>query len=175
MDEHGAAMALPAAGTYRIDPTQSKVTYSGKHMFGMGTVNATFVVSEGVLAVGDPVTASSAKVTVDAGSFASNNARRDKDVRSPKFLDAATYPDITFTSQRVLESVDGLVVSGAVTALGQSVVVELHLDSVVQEDDGIHVHGRVEHLDRTALGVNGSKGMVGRFFDLELDAFALPD
>jgi polyisoprenoid-binding protein YceI len=174
MSEHSAEIARLVAGSYRLDPARSQVHYSGKHMFGLGTVRATFAVREGSLEVGDPITASSATVIVDAGSFTSNNARRDKDVRAAGLLDAETYPDITFTSQRVLEADHGLLVSGHVTAHGQSVQVELHVDGLTQEDTGIRVHARAERLDRTALGVTGSKGMVGRYLDLELDAFARP-
>ena len=32
-------------GTYRIDPDRSVIRYSGKHMFGLGTVHATFTTS----------------------------------------------------------------------------------------------------------------------------------
>lgn len=174
MSEHSAAIAPPVAGTYRIDPATSRVHYSGKHLFGLGTVRATFAIREGALEVGDPVTRSSATVTVDADSFSSNNARRDKDVRAAGLLDAATYPDITFTSQRVLEADHGLVVVGHVTAHGHSVQVELQVDVLTQEGTGLRAHGRVGRLDRTALGVTGSKGMVGRYVDLELDVFAHP-
>ena len=61
--------------------------YSGKHMFGLGTVHATFTVREGELRVGEPWTTSRVTVTVDAASFSSNSARRDKDVRSAGLLD----------------------------------------------------------------------------------------
>jgi len=77
-------------GTYRLDPSKSRVRYSGKHMFGMGTVHATFTVEGGELRVCEPLATSSVIVTVDAASFSSNSARRDKDVRSASLLDVAT-------------------------------------------------------------------------------------
>jgi hypothetical protein len=38
----------------------------------------------------------------------------------------------------------------------------------------MRVHARADHLDRHAFGVVKSKGMVGRYLDLDLDVFALP-
>ena len=175
MADHGAAITLPAAGTYRIDPTRSLVHYSGRHLFGLGTVRATFAVRDGALRVGDPVTTSSVTVTVDAASFTSGNPRRDKDVRASGLLDVATYPDITFASESVRASEDGLVVAGLVTAHGTPVPVELQVDRLTPEDTGVRVHARVARLDRTAFGVTGKKGMVGRDLDLELDVVALPE
>ncbi len=71
------------------------------------------------------------------------------------------------------EAGDGWLVTGTVTAHGHTVPVQVRIDRVTDEGTGIRVHGRAEHLDRTAFGITGSKGMVGRFLDLELDAFAI--
>lgn len=165
---------VPATGIYRVDPERSKVHYSGKHMFGAGTVQASFAVLDGEIEIRDPLTTSSATVTIDAASFTSDKARRDKDVRSARLLDVATYPHITFAADRLAETGDGWLVSGTVTAHGQTAPVDVQVDRVAQEDGGIRLHGRAVHLDRTALGITGSRGMVGRYLDLELDAFASP-
>jgi polyisoprenoid-binding protein YceI len=172
-DSSIASMAAPT-GRYRIDPDQSSIGYSGKHMFGLGTVHATFSIRDGDLHVADPVTASSATVTVDAGSFSSSSARRDRDVRSKGLLDVATYPEITFASDRVRPSGHGWLVSGTVTAHGRGVPVEVQVDAVTEEGAGFRVRGRAQHLDRTAFGVTGSRGLVGRYLDLEVDVLALP-
>jgi polyisoprenoid-binding protein YceI len=161
-----------APGRYRIDPTRSQVHYSSKHMFGMGTVHATFTIDGGELLIGEPLSTSSATVTVDAASFSSRNAKRDKDVRSAGLLDVDEYPDITFASDSVQQTQDGWLVTGTVTALQHGVPVQVRIDRVTDEGTGIRVHGRAQRLDRTAFGITGSKGMVGRFLDLELDAFA---
>ena len=159
-------------GTYRLDPSKSRVRYSGKHMFGMGTVHATFTVEGGELRVCEPLATSSVIVTVDAASFSSNSARRDKDVRSASLLDVATYPAITFASERLHQNGNTLLVTGTVTAHGHSVGVDVLIDHLTHEGTGIRLHGRAEHLDRTAFGITGSRGMVGRYLDLDLDAFA---
>lgn len=166
------AVRLPRPGTYRLDPARSKVSYSGRHMFGLGTVRATFGVTSGEITVADPPTTTSTTVVVDAASFASGNARRDRDVVGSGLLDVATYPEIVFTSERIREDGDHWVVEGAVTAHGATAPVEVVLDRLTSDDLGLSVHGHAEHVDRTALGVTGSRGMVGRYLDLQLDAFA---
>jgi polyisoprenoid-binding protein YceI len=168
------AITTPAPGSYRIDPDRSTVHYAGKHLFGTGTVHATFRIREGLLQVGDRLTASSATVTVDAESFTSDRARRDSDVRSSRLLDVATYPDITFASEHLREDPSGWHVAGTVTAHGHSVPVEVLVDEVSPDGAGVHLHGVAQHLDRTALGITGSRGMVGRYLDLELDVVAVP-
>jgi polyisoprenoid-binding protein YceI len=167
---------IPPAGIYRIDPTRSKVSYSGRHMFGLGVVHATFAVRGGDLRVGDPLTASGVTVTVDAGSFRSTSAKRDKDVRGATLLDVAAYPDITFVSDGLRADGDSgrWLMRGSVTAHGTSVPVEVVIDGAVPEPGGVRLHGRAEHLDRYAFGVTQGKGMVGRYLDLDLDVFGVP-
>jgi len=171
-DNKGAAIAAVTQGSYRIDPNKSQVRYSGKHMFGLGTVHATLSVKGGELRIGEPLATSNATVIVDAASFSSHNARRDRDVRSAGLLDVDKYPDITFASDILQETGDDWLVTGTVTAHGHTVPVEVRIDRVAHEDIGIRLHGRAEHLDRTAFGITSSRGMVGRHLDLELDVFA---
>ena len=51
---------------------RSTVTYSGRHLFGLGAVKATFTIASGELLVADPVAASTVVVSVYAGSFRSD-------------------------------------------------------------------------------------------------------
>jgi polyisoprenoid-binding protein YceI len=171
-DSSIAPTAILTPGTYRLDPTKSAVHYTGKHLFGIGTVHATFAIEHGELRIREPLATSSATVTVDAASFSSANTKRDKDVRSAGLLDVAEYPAITFESDSLRQSGDALLATGTVTAHGHTVGVDVGIDRITREGTGIRLHGRAEHLDRTAFGITGSRGMVGRYLDLELDALA---
>jgi polyisoprenoid-binding protein YceI len=166
------AVHVPATGTYLVDPEQSVVSYSGRHMFGVGTVHATFTVRSGTLGVTDPARSSTVAVAIDAASFHSNSAKRDKDVTGRSLLDAEAFPDITFASDGLREDGDRWLVVGSVTAHGHTVPVEVVVDDVHPEGDGIRLHAHAEHLDRRAFGITGSRGMVGRYLDLDLDVFA---
>jgi hypothetical protein len=46
------------------------------------------------------------------------------------------------------------------------------IDRVTPEGSGMRVHARAEHLDRHAFGITGSRGMVGRYLDLDFDLLA---
>ena len=162
----------PAPGIYRMDPRRSKIRYTSKHMFGTGTVHATFDVEDGEIDVRDPMTGSGVTVTVDATSFASDSAKRDKDVRSARLLDVASYPDIAFTSKSVREDGKAWIVAGTVTAHGNSVPVDVLLDRLTVAGEDITVHGRAVRLDRYEFGVTGGRGFVGRYLDLEVDVTA---
>ena len=59
-DTSTAPITVVAPGGYRIDPTKSHVRYSGKHMFGLGTVHATLTLQGGELRIGEPLATSSA-------------------------------------------------------------------------------------------------------------------
>lgn len=167
--------ATIAPGRYRVDPLRSQVRYSGKHLFGLGTVHATFSVRDGDLRIGDTAAESTTSVTVDAASFTSDNTKRDRDVRSAGLLDVEHYPDITFTSTQMQENPgDGWLLPGTVTAHGRSVPVDVHVDRVATTGQDVLIHAWARNLDRTAFGISGSRGMVGRYLDLELDVVATP-
>ena len=148
-----ASVEVPMAGTYRVDPQRSKVSYSGRHMFGLGVVHATFTLTSGELRVADPLTASTVAMTLDANSFSSNNARRDKDVRSAALLDVATYPEITFAANSLRLDGDQWLAAGTVTAHGKTVPVEVAIDQLTRNGEEMRVHGQAKHLDRYAFGV----------------------
>jgi polyisoprenoid-binding protein YceI len=95
-------------------------------------------------------------------------------VKSKGLLDVATYPTISFTSVEVRDQGGNWVVSGVVTAHGTTAPVEVIIDGIDSDDDGLVIRGRVEHIDRLILGVTGSRGMVGRYLNLEVDAVAVP-
>lgn len=163
------------AGTYRLDPHRSKVTYSGRHMFGMGTVHAGFTIRSGEISVTDSLTDVSVVAAIDATSFTSGSAKRDRDVKSAGLLDVATYPDITYASSALRRDGDRVLVDGNVTSHGSTVSVQVTVTRVDTETDGIRIHAGAQHLDRYAFGITKSRGMVGRFLDLDFDVLAVSD
>ena len=64
-----ATVQIPATGTYRIDPAGSSVSFTTRHLFGLGVVRGTFGVLSGEVTIADPVTASTARAVIDAASF----------------------------------------------------------------------------------------------------------
>jgi polyisoprenoid-binding protein YceI len=120
----------------------------------------------------DPVADSTVIVSMDPATFSSGNPKRDRDVVAASLLDCATHPEISFASRGLRQDTDHWVLSGTVTAHGTAVPVDVVIDRVTPEGDGMRVHARAAHLDRHAFGITGSKGMVGRYLDLDFDVLA---
>lgn len=158
-------------GTYRVDPTRSSVRYTGRHMFGLGAVRATFAVAAGTLEVAEPASGSSVQLTVDPATFTSDKTRRDLHVRSKALLDVEQYPEISFHSTAVRAGGNQWVVIGNVTAHGSTQPVEITVNRVTVSGTDVAVHA-VATLDRYAFGVTGVKGMAGRQVALEFDLTA---
>src|SRR5215472_13281950 len=88
----------PARATqYQVDPDHTNVGFQVRHLFSR--VNGRFDKFDGTITY-DPAHPEQAKVsgTIDASSINTNNEKRDTHLRSKDFFDAATFPQITFTS-----------------------------------------------------------------------------
>ncbi len=162
---------LPPPGTYRVDPTRSSVRYSGRHMFGLGGVLASFAVASGTIEVTDPTSASSVRLSIDPATFTSDKTRRDEHVKSKALLDVENYPQISFRSTAMRADGDQWLVMGDVTAHGSTQPVEVTVDRATASETDVTVHA-VAQLDRYAFGVTGVKGMAGRQLTLEFDLIA---
>lgn len=157
-----------APATYVIDPGRSRIEFIAKAMFGLLTVRGTVTVRDGTIVVADDVTRSTVTATVDAASVDTANARRDKDLRSRKYLDIARYPDIVFAGREVTpDSVTGIL---QVHGTGQRISLPLRAEST---PDGVRFSTGTR-LDRYAFGVTGGKGLVARHVDVELQIVAAP-
>ena len=88
------------AGTYRIDTAGSQIAFRATGLFGL-PVRGTFAIREGSVDVTAAAAGSTVWAIVDLGSFASNNRRRDADVKSRRFLDVANFPDLIFNGRSV--------------------------------------------------------------------------
>ena len=94
-------------------------------------------------------------------------------MRLAALLDVANQPKITFASHELRRSGDGWLAIGTLTVLGRTLPVNVLFDLVRQEAGGMRMHGRAEHLDRTAFGITGSRGFAGRYLDIDLDVVAV--
>jgi polyisoprenoid-binding protein YceI len=110
---------------YRIEPGQSAVNFSVKHMV-LSTVRGKFTDFSGSLDLEEnDLTKSSVTVKINAASIITENTLRDKDLRSPNFLDTEKYPEITFVSRRVVKQDDGYLLVGDLNMHGVSKEVDI--------------------------------------------------
>ena len=166
-----ATVQIPATGTYRIDPAGSSVSFTTRHMFGLGEVKGTFGVLSGEVTIADPVTASTAHAVIDAASFSGGHPQRDKDVKSANFLHVEEHPQIRFDSSQLAQDGDGWVLRGQLTVRGHSGPVELAVTESSGSGDGLILRATTR-IDRYAFGLTKKKGLAARYLDLEINAQA---
>lgn len=147
--------------TWTIDPSHSLVEFSAKHMM-FTTVKGRFTGVRGSIAADESNPAnSSVEVTIDAASLTSGDEKRDGHLKSPDFLDVATYPEITFKSTRVQpldDAGDKLRVVGdlAVHGVTKEVVLDTEKTGVGKTPFGTEVAGfsATTSLNRKDWGLN---------------------
>jgi polyisoprenoid-binding protein YceI len=162
-----ATMQIPAAGTYRLDPAASSITFATRHMFGLGGVRGSFRLISGEITITDPVTSSTASAVVNATSFRTGGAARDADVKSPTFLHVEEHPEITFTSTGLAQDGDRWLLRGQITVRGGSAPAELEVTEARSGPDGLLLKATTK-IDRYAHGLTKKKGLAGRYLDLEI-------
>jgi polyisoprenoid-binding protein YceI len=88
----------PTTTGWKLDPNHTSIEFSAKHMM-FTTVKGRFADFEGTIS-GDSDAPETARVhvTMKTATIDTRNGQRDQHLRSADFLDAATYPDVVFTS-----------------------------------------------------------------------------
>lgn len=154
---------LPVTARFRVVPTRSTASFRTKSLFGLVTVPGSFSITEGRVDVDNGVARLTA--VLDATSVNTANQRRDKDLRSTRFLDTEQFSELRFEGTFLPGDA---VARGRLTVHGTTVDVELAIDGVVTEHERTRVRASTR-IDRTAHGITAGKGMVGRYTDVELD------
>jgi len=93
-----AAAASLSAETYTIDSVHSSVGFTIRHL--VSNFSSSFTKVSGMIAY-DPaaVEKSSVEATIDIGSIATANEKRDNHLKSPDFFDVAKFPTASFKSK----------------------------------------------------------------------------
>lgn len=150
-------VTLPAAGTYLLDPTHTRIGFVARHLM-VTKVRGSFGEFEGSITIGDDAKNSTAEATIKTASIDTGVADRDGHLRSGDFLEAEKYPQITFRNARVV-SQDGASfrVAGDLTIkdVTREVVLDVELDGVAKDPWGnekLAVTARTE-IDREDFGM----------------------
>jgi len=167
-----ATVQIPATGTYRLDPAASSITFATRHMFGLGGVHGTFRPISGEITIADPVTSSTASAVVDAASFHTGGAARDKDVKSANFLHVTEHPQISFTSTELVQDGDRWLLRGQITVKGRSAPAELAITEARADAAGLLLKATTS-VDRYSHGLTKKKGLAGRYLEMEITARAI--
>jgi polyisoprenoid-binding protein YceI len=120
-------VALPPPGTWTIDPANSSITITARHM-GLASVNGFINEFSGTIEITEPAERSTVRARMQAGSIDTGNTMRDDHLRSPDFLDVATYPLIEYAGTGVTpQGGDRWTVDGELTLRGTTRPVPLDL------------------------------------------------
>jgi len=125
--------------TWELDPAHSSVAFSTKHMM-VTTVRGTIAIDEASIDFDEEhPERSSVEVRLSAASVDTGQAARDQHLSSADFLDAETYPYLTFRSTSVeRRGDDDLVLKGDLTIrdVTRPVELEAELDGIVANLQG---------------------------------------
>jgi polyisoprenoid-binding protein YceI len=171
-----AALAVPslaATSTWNLDPMHSNAQFSVRHL-GISNVQGEFTKISGQVVLDDAdVTKSSVNVTIDVGSVDTRVSRRDDDLKSPNFFDAAKFPSITFKSTKITKAGDGkLMVTGDLTIkdVTKEVTLEVTGPSAVDTHMGTRRgFAASTKINRQDFHVSADPGMVGDDIAVQID------
>ena len=164
------ALQAPPVGRYVIDPRASTITFKSRHLFGLAPVRGTMAIRDGLVDLADPLTGSSVQVELDTASFDTGSGQRDRDVRSPRFLDVERYPLMTFTSRRLDRSNGRWTLAGTlmVRDVARPVSLTIERSTVPPGRATSFVVWATTWIDRTEFGLTAARGLAGRHLDISL-------
>jgi polyisoprenoid-binding protein YceI len=166
--EPAVTATTPQPGHYDIDPDRSRVTFATRHLFGLGRVRGSFAIRGGTADVADPIAASTVRAEIETASFRTRNRQRDDSVLSPRFLDPAGHPVMTFRSDRIEAGQHGSLLAGTLTVRGTSRPVTLTVTRFYASR-GSFTARATARIDRTEFGITAARGLAARYLDITLE------
>ncbi|HZK50050.1 MAG TPA: YceI family protein [Actinomycetota bacterium] len=174
---------LPQAGDWVIDPAHSSIEAVARHMV-ITKVRGRFEQFSGSIHIDEDPTKSWAEVAIKAASINTNAPDRDGHLKSPDFLNADEYPELTFKSTKLSHKRDDrFVVVGDLTIRGetQPVTLEAEFGGVVSDPFGQTkaLFSATTKLERETWGMNWNQALeaggvlVSKSLDVEIEVQAV--
>lgn len=122
-----------SAPRYTLDPAHSSAQFSVRHMM-ISNVKGEFGRISGTIVYNpNDLKGSKIEAAIDVTSINTREPDRDAHLKSPDFLDAAQFPNMTFHSTDIRRAGDGLEVRGALAIRGVAREVVLHVEDLPNE------------------------------------------
>jgi polyisoprenoid-binding protein YceI len=152
----GAFADTPAT----VDLNHTAAHFAAKHLL-LSTVQGSIPLKEARATLGSGGMPISVEALFDITKLDTHNERRDNDLRSERFLDAAKFPEMSFKSTKVTPGSGGsFTMAGMLTIKGTSLPVTLNgnMEGNVKDNQGRTHYGYAASLtiDRTKWGVGAN-------------------
>lgn len=166
-----AAAHQPVVLEYRLRPEDTAVTFTTKHLAGLGTVTGSVRLRAGrMLLDADAERLVLLEAELDLRSFDSGSRARDRAVLSPRFLDVRAHPTATYRSESAERVEAGWVVHGVLTVNGIGSPLQLRVaDLDVATAVEAHVTASVDRFD---LGITVPTFLASRRLEVVIEARA---
>lgn len=126
-----ASSALAETTDWTLDPAHSHIGFSVPHLM-ISEVEGQFKTYSAKVQLDEAdLTKSQVEFTGEVASLDTENAERDKHLKSPEFFDAAKFPQLTFKSSKITKAGKGYKLKGQLTVHG--VTKDVTLDATVSQ------------------------------------------
>jgi polyisoprenoid-binding protein YceI len=117
--------ALPAPGTYEIDPVHTFAYFGARHHV-VGLVRGRFEKVTGTITVTKDPAECGVDINIDVASLTTQNTERDEDVRGPAYFNVSQFPTMTYHGRGIRHaSGNNWTMDGSLTLHGVTKVVPL--------------------------------------------------
>ena len=167
-----AAQVDVPTGRYRLHPELTTVAFSARK-FGLFTIRGTMGLLSGTFTVASPLERSTLHAVVSTDSFATPMRKRDEHVKSPRLLDAATYPRMEFDSTEVAAAGDGWEIRGLLALHGKVAPAALRVDTATFDGGLARVRAQAR-VDRRDFGVTAQRAAASWLIQVQIEAVGSP-
>jgi polyisoprenoid-binding protein YceI len=152
-----------AAGTWRLDPTASRVEVLAKTYWGLVRVRGRFAALNGTATV-TPDGRVTAELTIEAASVDTANDKRDNHLRSADFFHVERHPNLQVAiDEVVLTSPGTFTAEGRMTVAGRTEPIGLDGTIALSADGSRAEVNTAVEIDRVVFGLRHSPlGMIRR-------------
>lgn len=169
-----AGLPRTTGGAWAVSDSRTRVTFRVPHVGHAvhGSVALSWAEVR-VDATGAPV---GVRAELDLNGLDTGIARRDADLRKPRFLDIDRHPTVSWHADRFTGTDDGRwTAHGELNVRGTSVPLEVTgaPDAVPGADGAVRVRATAA-LDRSAVGIRAPSLLIGRTVRIAVDAWLVP-
>ncbi|MGH2698324.1 MAG: YceI family protein [Actinomycetota bacterium] len=174
---------LPQVGDWVIDPAHSSIEAVARHMV-ITKVRGRFEEFSGTIHVDEDPAKSWAEASIKAASINTNQPDRDAHLRSPDFLNADQFPELTFKSTKLSHKGEGrFELVGDLTIRGETrpVTLDVEAHGVATDPFGNTkaLFAAKTRLERENWGMNWNQALeaggvlVSKSLDVEIEVQAV--